>query len=114
MSADTKLLAWKPHLGGGALAGWADVKLPNGMKLYGVTVWCSAGRTWASLPARPKLTRDGRVIIKDGLREYEPTCQWPDRATADRFSAVVCDLVSRRDHEAFKSATSAMLKGRRR
>jgi hypothetical protein len=53
-----------------ALRGFATVRLPSGLTIA-----------------------DGRHVEEGGRRKYAPILSWPDRATADRLSAAVVDLV---------------------
>jgi hypothetical protein len=86
----------------GALIGFATIRLPNGLLISGCTIWRSAtGKTWASLPERPAIGADGRVIVVDGVRQYQRVLAWPDRATSERFSAALVSLVRERHPEAF-------------
>jgi hypothetical protein len=84
--------AFKP-LSKGALRGFATVRLPIGLTIADIPVCTSHGRTWASLPSKPILDRDGRHVEQDGKRKYAPILTWADRDTADRWSAAVVELV---------------------
>ena len=77
----------------GALRGFCTIRLPSGLTIADVTICESHGRTWASLPSKPILDRDGRHVEQDGKKRYQPILQWSDRETADRWSAAVVDLV---------------------
>lgn len=86
------LEAFKP-LRKGALIGFASVRLPAGLLIADCPVCTSHGKTWASLPSKPVLDRDGRHVEKDGKKQYAAILQWSDRATADRWSAALVELV---------------------
>jgi hypothetical protein len=110
MNAHTRqhltLSAFKP-LVKGALRGFATIRLPIGLIIADVPVYTSHGRTWASLPSKPILDRDGRhVADESGKKQYAPLLQWANRATADRWSAAVIDLVRAAHPDALKEARS--------
>jgi len=77
----------------GTLRGFATVKLPIGLTIADIPVCQSHGRAWASLPSKPVLDRDGKHVEQDGKRKYVPILSWGDRATQDKWSEAVCDLV---------------------
>jgi hypothetical protein len=83
------------------LRGFADLQLPNGLRIYGCPVMFLHGRAWAMFPARRQISRDGHVIKVDGKTQYMPCIEWSDRATADRFSTVVVALVRAHEPNAF-------------
>jgi hypothetical protein len=88
------LAGWKPRLQN-SLRGFADVKFPNGLTVHEVVVHTSNGRSWVNLPAKPMLGRDGQAMRDPTTAKlkYSPILEWADRATADRFSAAVVDLI---------------------
>jgi hypothetical protein len=77
----------------GALRGFATVQLPIGIVIADVPICTSHGKTWASLPSKPILDADGRHAEEGGKRKYAPILRWANRATADRWSQAVVDLV---------------------
>jgi hypothetical protein len=86
----------------GSLVGFADVRLPSGLEIHDCAVLTSNGKSWAALPAKPVLDRDGRQIIDaNGKKKFVPILSWPDRATADAWSDRVVDLVRAEHPEAF-------------
>src|SRR3954469_4604938 len=91
-SSRMRLEAFKPIVKG-ALRGFATVRLPNGLTIADCPICTSNGRTWASLPSKPILDREGQHIEEGGKKKYVPILTWADRATADRWSAAVVDLV---------------------
>jgi hypothetical protein len=88
------LIGWKPRVQN-SLRGFADVKLSSGLIVHEVVVHTSSGRSWASLPSKPMIGRDGQVMRDPttGKIKYSPILEWSDRPTADRFSAAVIDLI---------------------
>src|SRR4051795_7535549 len=77
----------------GSLRGFATVRLPIGLTIADIQVCTSHGKTWAALPSKPVIDRDGRHVEKVGKRQYVSMLSWSDRATADRWSADVVELV---------------------
>jgi hypothetical protein len=98
------VLGWKSK-SSGSLRGFADIKLPNGLTVFGVGVFCANGRCWASLPSKPILGAEGVAKRDDatGKIKYVPTLEWPDRQTSDRFSAAVVDAVEAQHPGAVRS-----------
>jgi hypothetical protein len=88
-----RLIAWKP-LVKNSLRGFATVELPIGLKISDVPVLISNGKTWASLPSKPQLDRDGQHKRDvNGKATYSPILEWKDRDLSDRFSQAVVALV---------------------
>jgi hypothetical protein len=48
-----------------------------------------------SLPAKPIFDRDDRRAEKNGKERYIPILSWPERGTADRWSAALVGLAGR-------------------
>jgi hypothetical protein len=63
------------------------------------------GKVWATLPARPVITSDGRVARLPGSSKnhYVNFLRWRDRALSTAFSERVVELI-RRQHPAFERA----------
>lgn len=92
----------------GALLGFCTIRLPSGLLISGCSIWRSAaGRTWAALPERPVIGRDGMPVKIDGRQQYERLLRWPDRATSDRWSSALVELVRQRHPEAFDDESAA-------
>ena len=86
----------------GALRGVASLRMSNTMIIHKVMLFAQGNRTWAALPSEPMIDRDGRVMTDaNGKRRYNPLLAWPDKATSDRFSAAMVELVRQRDPSAF-------------
>src|SRR4051794_30166160 len=62
----------------GSLRGFATVRLPIGLVIADVPVCTSHGKTWASLPSKPILDREGRHAEEGGKKRYAPILQWGD------------------------------------
>ena len=86
------LEAFKPMVKG-TLRGFATVRLSIGLTIADIAVCTSHGKVWAALPSKPVLGPDGRHIEKAGKKQYAAILQWADRATADRWSVAVVELV---------------------
>jgi hypothetical protein len=54
-----RLVAWRP-VTKGALRGFATVELPIGLKIHDCPVFTSHGKTWATLPGKPQIDKEGR------------------------------------------------------
>ena len=97
MSADQtrpriKLLDWKP-LHKGALRGFCNVALENGIVLREITVFQKDGRIWAGMPSRPRLDRAGRPILNHaGHPQRDQLAGWVSRELADQFSEALADI----------------------
>jgi hypothetical protein len=98
-----RLTRWKPHRSG-ALVGFASLRLPSGLLLSDCLMFASGGRQWAALPCRMAVDGNGCAVEINGVKRYEPTVSWPDRATHDRWSAAVIELVRAADPGAFRAA----------
>jgi hypothetical protein len=81
----------------GALIGVADIKLPRGLLVHDFPI-CHPedGAAWAALLAKPVVDRDGKQKADaNGKRRFAPVLEWRNREIANRFSAVVINLIRR-------------------
>jgi hypothetical protein len=87
------LLEWRP-LKQNSLRGFATVRIGAALKVADVTVHCSAGRRWASMPSKVQINKEG-VALRDerGKMKYVPLISWMDKGTADRFSEGVIQAI---------------------
>jgi hypothetical protein len=77
---------WRPRRKG-SLRGFASVRVGRSLILFDCPVNSANGRTWCSLPGKPKMRADGSAYLdKDGKPIWSPLGKWDDRATQDRFS----------------------------
>ena len=93
--AGLEIIEWKP-LVRNSLRGFATVRLRNGLSIADVSVHSSHGKSWASLPSKPVLDREG-MHQRDrdtGKGRYVPILSWPNKDTADRFSAAVIEALA--------------------
>jgi hypothetical protein len=95
-----RLRNWRP-MRKGSLLGFAAISLPGGLEIDDVPVLATHGRAWATLPARPVITADGRVAKIPGTTksQYVTFLRWRDRALSTAFSERVVELI-RREHPA--------------
>jgi len=88
---EIEVTAWKPFERG-TLLGFAEVFIPA-LKLHIGDVGVHkhpTGKRWASLPGKPRLDRDRRLVLTpDGKPEYSKVIWWDGRPVADAFSAKV-------------------------
>jgi len=76
---------------------FADVELPNGLRICEIPVLSSAGKDWAALPSKPQIDKDDRQKIGvSGKPAYSPILEWRSRELADGFSAKIVALVLER------------------
>jgi hypothetical protein len=104
-----RLVSFKP-LVKGARRGFANIELPNGLRITDCPVLVGGnGKAWATLPSKykPVLGADGRQIIVEGKRQYCPLIEWKDRDLSDRFSATVVALVLQHHPDALKNEAAA-------
>jgi hypothetical protein len=75
----------------GSLHGFCDVTIPElKLKIHGLTVHESHGRTWVGLLGKPMIDKDGRGLRDDrGKPQYSPVLKFLDRNVDDAFSARV-------------------------
>jgi hypothetical protein len=100
------LVARRPLIKG-ALRGFVTVRLSIGLEIVDCPVLASNGKTWANLPAKPVLDRDGRQKNDvNGKPAYTAILQWRERELSDRFSEVVIDAIRRMHPGALDGAGS--------
>ena len=72
------------------LRGFARVRLPSGMNLHDVAIHLRDDKSWVSPAGRPAIGRDGTQMRgADNKPLYNQCVSFADKATADKFSAVV-------------------------
>ena len=91
-----QLLRWR-KVQKGFVVGFADVELPNGLKIADVMVVAKDGEVWVNLPSKPRVrTVDGVAQVElgaDGKPVYDTVISWRTRALAEAFSERVVALV---------------------
>jgi hypothetical protein len=88
------LRSWKP-MRKGSLIGFAAISLPAGLEIDDIPVLMTNGKARATLPARPVISSDGRVVKIPGTskNQYVSFLRWRDRALSAAFSERVVELV---------------------
>jgi hypothetical protein len=93
------LRSWRP-LVRGSLRGFAAVTLPIGIEVDEIAVHVSGSRTWASLPGRPMIDGESRVLRDDrGKIRYASPMRSQTHGVAAEFGRRVIEL-GRRTHPA--------------
>jgi hypothetical protein len=87
-----RLISFKP-LRKNSLRGFANLELPNGLRISDCPVLVSNGKAWATLPSKPVLDRDGKQVEVESKRQYCALIEWKSRELADGFSQAVVTLV---------------------
>jgi hypothetical protein len=79
------------------LVGFAIIRVAQiRLTIRDVAVHEKNGESWAQLPARPQIDRDGVAIRKGDKVQYATLLEWDDAATRTAFSrAVVAALLER-------------------
>jgi hypothetical protein len=91
------LRSFRPLLKG-ALRGFTTIELPIGLVIHDIPVLLGKNGPWATLPAEPQLSHDGRQKRDaNGKAAYAAVLEWRSRELSDPFSWAVVDLV-RREH----------------
>ena len=89
-----KCVRWKA-LERGAMRGFADLQLDNGMILLGCTLLESNGRRWVNPPSRPQLDADRKLTFEGGKLVYAPIIEFTDKALRNAWSdAAVAAIAS--------------------
>jgi hypothetical protein len=96
---------WKP-LVKNSLRGFATVEWPIGLKLVDCPVCVPNGKTWASLPSKPVLDREGKHAEVSRKKQYASILERRDRELANRFSDAVLNLVRAQHPEALDDGGS--------
>jgi len=87
------ILDWKA-IERNTLRGFAKVKL-GALVIFDVALHTKNGTSWAQLPAKPQITREGTVRTNaDGKAQYTPILEWDNRDSANRFSASVVAAIN--------------------
>jgi hypothetical protein len=92
--AGITLSKWTP-LRRNTLRGFAEVSFGPSLLISDVCLHTKNGRSWASLPSKPMVSKDG-AVLRDGAGKprYSPILSWTDKTAADRFSeAVVAEVI---------------------
>jgi len=78
----------------GALVGFCSVDFPSGIIINDLRVMTGSRGLWVAMPVQKQIDREGRPRREiNGKSVYDPIIEFRDRATADRFSATILDLI---------------------
>jgi hypothetical protein len=101
------VLNFKP-LVSGTLRGFVDIRLRElRMIIRDVTVHQRDGKTWAGLPGKPMIDRNGNALRgDDGRIKYTPVLELDDKATRSAFSARVCAALEAHSPHAFEGTAA--------
>jgi hypothetical protein len=97
-----KLRKWTPHRSG-PLLGFVTVELASGMVLGDLRIMTGKNGLWIAMPAIKQIGRDGNPRLDaSGKPLFNQIIEFRDRATADRFNAMVIDLIRASHPEALE------------
>lgn len=89
-------LAWRA-MRRNTLLGFARIQL-GALTINDVSVNTSNGKTWANLPSKPMVDREGNAAkTPEGKIRYVPLLEWTDRGASDRFSEAVIAAVEEKE-----------------
>lgn len=79
------------------MQGLFDLELDSGMRLHDCVLHQKGDARWIALPARPALTKNGRVLLspKDNRPVYSCCIDIPDRERRARFQEQALAAVER-------------------
>jgi DNA-binding cell septation regulator SpoVG len=88
-----RLRKWTPHANG-ALLGFLSVELASALILNNLRLMTGKNRHWIAMPAQKQLDRDGKPRTDvNGNPVFNQITDFRDRATADKFNALVLGLI---------------------
>lgn len=88
------ILSWRPVVKG-SLRGFCVVQIGQ-LKINDVSVWTKDDRSWASMPSKPMIGRDGPIMDnKTGKPRYSAICEWANKDSGERFSESVIAAIER-------------------
>jgi hypothetical protein len=97
-----KLKKWRPHRSG-ALLGFCSVELMSGMVINDLRIMTGKNGLWVAMPAQRQLDRDGQPKSDvNGKAIYNQLIEFRDRATSNRFAAMILDLIRGAHPDAFE------------
>jgi DNA-binding cell septation regulator SpoVG len=79
----------------GSMLAFLSVELASGIIVNGLRLMTRMHGPWIAMPSQKRLDAGGKSI-------YSPILEFRDRATADRFNAMVIDLIRRQRPEALE------------
>jgi hypothetical protein len=95
-----RLKDYAPHRAGAMLA-FLSVELASGIIINGLRLMVGTSGPWVAMPSQKQFDRDGNPRLDaNGKPQFNQIIEFRDRATADRFNAMVIDLVRAKYPEA--------------
>jgi hypothetical protein len=71
-----------------------SVELPSGMVVHDLRLMAGKNGFWIALPAQKQLDRDGNPRLDANCRAlYSQIVEFRDRATTDRFAAMILKVI---------------------
>jgi DNA-binding cell septation regulator SpoVG len=78
----------------GTMLGFASAQLSSGMIINDLKIMRGPkSALWAAMPSVKQLDRDGKPVLVNGKPTWRDFIEFRDKATRDRFSTLVIDLV---------------------
>jgi hypothetical protein len=76
------------------LRGFATIRIAE-MRLiiHDVAIHARGDARWAALPAKPQITKEGTVVVRDGKTQYVTILEFADAGTRNAFSSAVIRAV---------------------
>jgi hypothetical protein len=101
-----RLKKWMPHRSG-AMHAFFSVELPSGMIVHDLRLMAGKNGFWVAMPAQKQLDRDSNPRLDaNGKPLYSQILEFRDRATADRFGAMVLDVIRAEHPDALAAGAS--------
>lgn len=87
-----KFVPWRNAAG--TVRGFVSVQLASGLIIHDLKLMVSnRGQHWIGFPAQKQLRDGNPVLDPNGKPIWSPLVEIPDKATRDRFTAMVLDLL---------------------
>jgi hypothetical protein len=91
-----------PHRSG-LMRAFLSIELASGMIVNGLRLMTGTRGPWIAMPSQKQLDRDGNPRLDaSGKPLFNQIIEFRDRATADRFNAMVIDLIRAAHPEALE------------
>jgi hypothetical protein len=90
------------------LIGFAAIKVTEmRLTIRDVAIHEKGESRWAQLPSKPQISRDGKLVTKDGKGQYTTILEFDSRAVREAFSNAVIASVLDRVPNAFVEEVNA-------
>jgi hypothetical protein len=90
------------------LRGFATIRLGRSLVVHDCPAPLSHGRKWVALPAKPQLTCERELLMRDGKILYVPVLEWGSRDAQYAFSEAVVAAIEAEYPEAFDLAEATV------